>query len=252
MKKRFGFTLAEVLITLGIIGVVAAMTIPTLIQNTNSAKFSAQFKKDISTLGNALEMAQAHYDITGVYELNAACSNNPANDSLDAEAQAPAVHVNSICGLLNVTLAGVKYVGTQAQAYPNGTTPPTQANTGVIPANARIYALPDGSWIAVDNRLKSQPGINTRCSLPIGSDPGTRFPSGSPCRGYIDVNGRAGLSQGATCNDGAASAFTTTAANQAACVIRQSDVHDIFPIIFHNGVVSPGSAAAAAILAKSK
>ena len=30
MKKRFGFTLAEVLITLGIIGVVAAMTIPTL------------------------------------------------------------------------------------------------------------------------------------------------------------------------------------------------------------------------------
>lgn len=31
--KRYGFTLAEVLITLGIIGVVAALTIPTLIQN---------------------------------------------------------------------------------------------------------------------------------------------------------------------------------------------------------------------------
>lgn len=30
MKK--GFTLAEVLITLGIIGIVAAMTIPTLLQ----------------------------------------------------------------------------------------------------------------------------------------------------------------------------------------------------------------------------
>lgn len=30
MKK--GFTLAEVLITLGIIGVVAAMTLPTLVQ----------------------------------------------------------------------------------------------------------------------------------------------------------------------------------------------------------------------------
>ena len=33
--ERQGFTLAEVLITLGIIGVVAAMTIPTLISNTN-------------------------------------------------------------------------------------------------------------------------------------------------------------------------------------------------------------------------
>ena len=50
MTKRFGFTLAEVLITLGIIGVVAAMTIPTLIANTNSAKFRSQFKKSLSTI----------------------------------------------------------------------------------------------------------------------------------------------------------------------------------------------------------
>ena len=33
--KKYGFTLAEVLITLGIIGVVAAMTIPTLISDTD-------------------------------------------------------------------------------------------------------------------------------------------------------------------------------------------------------------------------
>lgn len=39
--KKTAFTLAEVLITLGIIGIVAAMTIPTLIQKnfeTNSRK----------------------------------------------------------------------------------------------------------------------------------------------------------------------------------------------------------------------
>ena len=62
MTKRFGFTLAEVLITLGIIGVVCAMTIPTLIANTNSAKFRAQFKKTLSTLNQAGLMAQAQYD----------------------------------------------------------------------------------------------------------------------------------------------------------------------------------------------
>ena len=50
MTKRFGFTLAEVLITLGIIGVVAAMTIPTLISNTNGAQFKTGFKKALSTL----------------------------------------------------------------------------------------------------------------------------------------------------------------------------------------------------------
>lgn len=33
--KKLAFTLAEVLITLGIIGVVAAMTIPTLVTNAD-------------------------------------------------------------------------------------------------------------------------------------------------------------------------------------------------------------------------
>lgn len=41
-KLKSGFTLAEVLITLGIIGVVAAMTIPTIIANTNGQKYRSQ------------------------------------------------------------------------------------------------------------------------------------------------------------------------------------------------------------------
>ena len=45
--KKLGFTLAEVLITLVIIGVIAAMTIPTLMNNTNSQEFRSAFKKAI-------------------------------------------------------------------------------------------------------------------------------------------------------------------------------------------------------------
>lgn len=47
MKKSstFGFTLAEVLITLGIIGVVAALTIPNMIQNSRNKEFQVQLKK---------------------------------------------------------------------------------------------------------------------------------------------------------------------------------------------------------------
>lgn len=56
MAKRFGFTLAEVLITLGIIGVVAAMTIPTLMNQTGQAEFKTGFKKMISTLNQAITM----------------------------------------------------------------------------------------------------------------------------------------------------------------------------------------------------
>ena len=61
-KKGSAFTLAEILITLGIIGVVAAMTIPTLIANTRCAQYRSQFKKTLSTLNQAVRMSQAQYD----------------------------------------------------------------------------------------------------------------------------------------------------------------------------------------------
>ena len=48
-----GFTLAEVLITLVIIGVIAAMTIPTLMNNTNNQELVSKLKKTYSTLAQA-------------------------------------------------------------------------------------------------------------------------------------------------------------------------------------------------------
>lgn len=58
MKKfKRGFTLAEVLIVLGIIGVVAEMTIPTLIINTNEKVTIVAVKKAFSTLSQAYNMA---------------------------------------------------------------------------------------------------------------------------------------------------------------------------------------------------
>src|SRR5574344_1459992 len=53
MKKAF--TLAEVLIVLGIIGIVAAMTIPQLISNYHKAATVSQLKKTYSMLNQALK-----------------------------------------------------------------------------------------------------------------------------------------------------------------------------------------------------
>jgi len=50
-----GFTLAEVLITLVIIGVVAAMTIPTLVNRTNKEELRTGLLKAQSVLSGALE-----------------------------------------------------------------------------------------------------------------------------------------------------------------------------------------------------
>ena len=53
-NKYFGFTLAEVLITLVIIGVVAAMTIPSLNNSTNDIAIKSALKKNASVLQQVL------------------------------------------------------------------------------------------------------------------------------------------------------------------------------------------------------
>ena len=49
-KQNKAFTLAEVLITLGIIGVVAALTIPTLIANAEKSSIISKVEKDYAML----------------------------------------------------------------------------------------------------------------------------------------------------------------------------------------------------------
>ena len=58
-KKFFAFTLAEVLITLGIIGVVAALTIPTLISNHQKKVYVTQLKKSVNTVSNGFRLLLA-------------------------------------------------------------------------------------------------------------------------------------------------------------------------------------------------
>lgn len=56
-KQFNAFTLAEVLIVVGIIGIIAQMTIPTLVQNVQERTTIAQLKKAYSTLSQAYTMA---------------------------------------------------------------------------------------------------------------------------------------------------------------------------------------------------
>lgn len=61
-RKISGFTVAEVLITLGIIGVVAAMTLPTLNQKLEDQRNMSMLKKTYSILQQATNMVIADYE----------------------------------------------------------------------------------------------------------------------------------------------------------------------------------------------
>lgn len=67
MKKNIAFTLAEILITLSIIGVVAAMTLPVIHAKIQRIILNSQFKKTYSTLSNAIQKANFDMGETGCY-----------------------------------------------------------------------------------------------------------------------------------------------------------------------------------------
>ncbi len=247
MTKKFGFTLAEVLITLGIIGVVAAMTIPTLIANTNSAKFRAQFKKTLSTLNQAGLMAQAQYDFD-YSSATTACKQASANSKPDNPN-----NLMTFCSLLNGTLAGYTYLGPTTsitvQGDANGATATysvKNAAAAQVPAATDVYALADGSYVAFVDGDRN----DTACQLEIGSKIDADWITNhTNCRGFIDVNGKTLPNKGVTCTSG-----TTTTNVGTPCEVKNDATHmtDVFPIVFHDATVEPASDAAKYILTTAK
>ena len=66
-SMRNGFTLAEVLITLGIIGIVASMTLPSLVAKHRKKVLHTQFLKAYSDIQNAAKRFETDNGIT-IYE----------------------------------------------------------------------------------------------------------------------------------------------------------------------------------------
>ena len=260
MTKRFGFTLAEVLITLGIIGVVAAMTIPTLISNTNGAKFRSQFKKTLSTLNQAGLMSQAQYDFDYAGTTQK-CGEAGATkgDGGTTKAGDPSVEhpdsAMSFCAILNGTLTGQTYIGdptdeTNGIKRSNNGANATYAWVGTtyaLPtlADTITYTLADGSIVGFNKEAKG-------CELPVGTRMNsTWITDHSECLGFIDVNGATLPNKEVTCS---AQGVTTSNAVQTPCVVKNDANHmtDVFPIVFHDATVEPASNAAKYILTTSK
>lgn len=61
-KRRIAFTLAEVLITLLIIGVIASLTIPVVTRKIQDAQFKVALKKTYSELVQGFDMMAADHD----------------------------------------------------------------------------------------------------------------------------------------------------------------------------------------------
>ena len=79
MKRAF--TLAEVLITLGIIGVVSALTLPTLINDFRARSLETSFKKADAILTTALRTTMFEHDLGRFYDFQRYCKGTYCVDT---------------------------------------------------------------------------------------------------------------------------------------------------------------------------
>lgn len=117
--SKAAFTLAEVLITLGIIGVVAALTLPTLIQNYQKTVLVTQLKKEINTISNVYKMALA---TEGVDSMSDSSFHPPVTDGaikLDKLIQeyAKVTDISNNTKMKNIFCSATQECGSYATIY---------------------------------------------------------------------------------------------------------------------------------------
>ena len=151
--KKCAFTLAEVLITLGIIGIVAAMTLPALINKSQQMILKNQFKKTYSTLTQALLKAQVDYGSVPAchYDLDRSVIPPRINSTKNAHTV-----IVECTGFKSILLKSLNVVQTcEDNAYPKRCIPKYKGfDTMAVEQN------PDLSEEEALDIVKSQPGFH--------------------------------------------------------------------------------------------
>ncbi len=147
--KKAGFTLAETLITIGIIGIVAAMTIPTLMTKLKNDRESAILKEDYSILQQMMKMANEEGAMANIVKVN----NMDEMKEWFNTYFLPYIKTTSVC--YDESGCWSKNVKTSAgKTY-------TSSKTGCGAASIS-FVLYNGSYVCMDDYADFRFGVNTR------------------------------------------------------------------------------------------
>ncbi len=147
-SKRIAFTLAEVLITLSIIGIIAAMTLPALIGKYKEKVLVTAAKKGYSTITNAINKWNAENDIVGEYLTFFSAYNS---DEERLKALSKQLNIVKFCPENDVEPCGGEYLVKQYKKYNDG-----QGNTAIFDIlNWWRAVLADGSFVSIRSEVEN-------------------------------------------------------------------------------------------------
>ena len=227
-SKKAAFTLAEVLITLAIIGIVAAMTILTLISSYKEKQAVSQLAKAYSNLSNAYQMMTVEYGPINTWGLKKSHVGtdedgkniyNHDSPKLVATRLKKYLKVARTCELDKIcfygkyyNLAGVQLTSTIATSdnLANREIPPEASfylNDGTFVSfgswndgsNGDIYVVLPGSKDAILGKNRFYFNMNEKGVIPFGMKDSTHYASFETyCDPDGSVSNRAMLGQGCT------------------------------------------------------
>ena len=257
-----GFTLAEVLITLGIIGVVAAMTMPTLINSTQGAQYKTAYKKALSVLSQAVVMNIALED----YDLSQTADGTQQGQAADGEAQTLYTLFKNRMNVVKVADGGDfdgdagdsdAYIivdgGNQEDLLDSSA--PADGGTGGHGGDATLWTAIAGADGTGGTQVKMSTVTNSTLlffndgttfifdNTKGGCAASTATTDDNYCYGWIDVNGQKGPNKVVRC-DG--DDIDGTDPDDTTCTVTNPT--DIYPVAFFDQSIIPGSAAARAVL----
>ncbi len=96
-SKILGFTLAEVLITLGIVGIIASLTIPSLIDKYKEKEYSTKLKKLYNIMSIAVNNAILENGTVDEWGLTGSWNNTEENQNIIIDKIAPYLNIIERC-----------------------------------------------------------------------------------------------------------------------------------------------------------
>lgn len=141
IKRRIAFTLAEVLIVMGIIGLVAEMTIPSLVKNYEKRVTISKLEKQYSSVAQLIKLSEADNGDISLWDWGSTAAPGTNRSFFDTY-WAPYLRVSKIC----TTYADCGYSKDTPWVFPDK----TSYNLYVVAVDARTTViLEDGTVLLV-------------------------------------------------------------------------------------------------------
>ncbi len=201
MKKKKGFTLAEILITLAIIGIVAAITLPSLLVNVNEKAWDAQKKALHARLAQAIgQMNTLGGYGTYTEDDEGTATTDTAAESFILDALSKVYKINNVCGPDKLSSCGIpsKITTLNAASEINFPTKMSELNSKLL--NGVHYEGEDGD--IVDTKAAAFETVNGE-SIAVFYNPmcssdttANHYVQNKMCANFIyDLNGEEGPNQ---------------------------------------------------------